>query len=90
MVALIVCKAGIATETFRGKTVVIPPGATLPPDGPPDPFTAGGRDLTVGDYGYLSDATTFSNPLVPGAAEHEPESSTEILAHSVGGITYRH
>ncbi len=62
---LVVYKLGIAAETLRGKIVVIPPGATPPPDGPPDPFTAGGRDLTVGDYEYLSDAATFPNPLVP-------------------------
>ncbi|MBX9788180.1 MAG: hypothetical protein K2Y37_04635 [Pirellulales bacterium] len=64
---LVVYKQGIAAETLRGKIVVIPPGATPPADGPPDPFTAGGRDLAAGDYEYLSDADTFPNPLIPRA-----------------------
>ncbi len=62
---LVVYKQGLPPESLRGKIVVIPAGATPPPDGPPDPFTAGGRDLTLGDYEYLADAATFPNPLVP-------------------------
>ncbi len=63
---LVVYKQGLASELLRGKIVVIPPGATPPAqDGTPAAFAAGGRDLSLGDYEYLSDAETFPNPLAP-------------------------